>query len=121
MYGNDLQISDDEIISEIQKFKLFNEDSKVNLNKKINNKSLSSGQMQKIAFIRALLAKSEVIFLDESTSNLDTNSKNLIFDIFKKQKVTVINSTHEIESFENFEHHISIEVNEDTRVIKQIL
>ena len=121
MYGNDLQISDDEIISEIQKFKLFNEDFQVDLNKKINNKSLSSGQMQKIAFIRALLAKSEVIFLDESTSNLDRNSKNLIFDIFKKQKVTVINSTHEIDSFENFEHHILIEVNEDSRVIKQIL
>ena len=63
MYGNDLQISDDEIISEIQKFKLFNEDFQVDLNKKINNKSLSSGQMQKIAFIRALLAKSETIFL----------------------------------------------------------
>ena len=51
--------------------------------------------MQKIAFIRALIADVDVLFLDESTSNLDSKSKDKIFQILKDQKVTIINSTHE--------------------------
>ena len=49
--------------------------------------------MQKIAFVRALLAKVELLLLDESTANLDDKTRNKIFDILEKQKITIINST----------------------------
>ena len=42
------------------------------------------GQMQKISFIRALLSGLDILVLDESTSNLDTDSKALIYKILKK-------------------------------------
>ena len=37
--------------------------------------------MQKIAFIRALLSNPEILLLDESISNLDDFSKELVLDI----------------------------------------
>ena len=81
LYGNNNQISDDEIFDLIDKFSLYAEEDKLDLDKQINNKSLSSGQMQKISFIRSLLNDSEILLLDEATSNLDDKTKMLIFDI----------------------------------------
>ena len=90
----------------IEKFSLF-EDEIVDLNKAISIKNLSSGQMQKISFIRALLNDVEVLILDESTSNLDKPTKDLIFDILLKNNLTIINSTHNEEDFQ-FDNHIKI-------------
>ena len=59
------------------------------------------GQMQKIAFIRALLSGVEILVLDESTANLDEDSKILIFNILHKTDVTIINSTHNRYDFKN--------------------
>ena len=64
-----------------REFKLFNEEENFDLEKEIIYKSLSSGQMQKISFIRSLLSDAEVLLLDESTSNLDQDTKKLIFEI----------------------------------------
>ena len=61
----------------INKFKLFEDKVEVKLDTNVDNKSLSSGQMQKIAFMRVLLSDAEVLFLDESTSNLDEETKDL--------------------------------------------
>ena len=102
----------------IDKFNLFAE-KKVSLDYTINNKSLSSGQMQKISFIRALLNDVEILLLDESTSNLDKESKVLIFDILKKEEVTILNSTHNREDF-SYDHHIEIEVKENFRSIRNL-
>ena len=68
--------------------------------------------MQKIAFIRALLAKPDVLFLDESTSNLDTNTKEIIFEILKKQKTTIVNSTHDPDSFKDVDCVVKIEIHD---------
>ena len=76
--------------------------------------------MQKIAFIRALIADVEVLFLDESTSNLDKKTKDKIFQILKDQNVTIINSTHEMKNFDFYDHHLEIEIQEDNRLINQI-
>ena len=57
-------------------------------------KNLSLGEQQLISFIRAIITKPKLIFLDEPTSNLDRNYKeiinNEISDISKKTKVFMI-------------------------------
>ena len=54
--------------------------------------------MQKISFIvHAFRCKDTS--LDESTSNLDINTKNFIFNILNKKNITIINSTHNQEDF----------------------
>ena len=69
LYGNEKSISDEELVSFCRDFDLFNKIEIDTLELNINNKSLSSGQMQKISFIRAILLKPNVLFLDEATSN----------------------------------------------------
>ena len=55
-----------------------------------------NGQMQKISFLRVFASDPDLLILDESTSNLDVESK---FKIIQKIKTlnntTIINSTHE--------------------------
>jgi len=117
LYGNNENINDLKIIELIKYFNLFNEDKKCDLNQKVDNKSLSSGQMQKIAFIRALLNDIEILILDESTSNLDENSKRKIFEYLKNKNITIINSTHEIHNFNNYDSHLEIKMADDKRSI----
>ena len=112
LYGNDKNKSDDEIIELLTEFKLFTNEN-INLDKKINNKKLSSGQMQKVSFIRALLADIDILILDESTSNLDSESRKLIFEILKRKNITIINSTHNKEEFD-YDNHFEIHM-EDGR------
>lgn len=115
LYGNN-EIIDDELIHDyLSKFNFYN-DERINLNKIISNKTLSSGQLQKVSFIRALLNKTDILLLDESTSNLDIESKKLIFDILKDYKITIINSTHNLEHF-NYDVHISISVVDGSRFL----
>lgn len=116
VYGTKTQVSDEEIINLVNDFKLFNESNDVDLNIEVNNKSLSSGQMQKISFIRAILSKVDVLVLDESMSNLDTKTKQLIYSILKKLNLTIINSTHSIENLD-YDNHFEIQIDEDMRKI----
>ena len=118
LYGNQEDITDDEIINFIKQFKLFGDEADIELSQKISNKKLSTGQMQKVSFIRALLSNPEILILDESTSNLDLESRKLIFDIINNQNLTIINSTHSPESFIGYDHHISIYLDENIRKIK---
>ena len=113
-YGNSNEISDDKLNKYIKLFDLFNGEAP-NLDMRINNKSLSSGQMQKISFIRVMLADVDVLFLDESTSNLDIDTKNKIYSVLKKLEITVINSTHSKEDFE-YDFHLNIKNIEGTRL-----
>ena len=113
-YGNSNDISDHKLNEYIKLFDLFNGEAP-NLDMRINNKSLSSGQMQKISFIRVMLADVDVLFLDESTSNLDTDTKNKIYSVLKKLEITVINSTHSKEDFE-YDFHLNIKNIEGTRL-----
>ena len=52
MYGNELFVEDDKIYETLKEFDIFKEEKNYNLDKEVDNKSLSSGQMQKIAFVR---------------------------------------------------------------------
>jgi len=119
LYGNNLEIEDNEIYNYLRLFDTFKEDSNYDLDKEISNKTLSSGQMQKIAFIRALLSDLEILILDESTSNLDDYSRNLIFEILENKNVTIINSTHDPEKFKNVYKRYHINVVDDKRFIEE--
>jgi putative ATP-binding cassette transporter len=45
---------------------------------------LSGGEQQKVAFIRVLLAKPEIIFLDEATSAMDNENEKLMYSLLNK-------------------------------------
>lgn len=118
LYGVEKKVEDEELMMMVNKFNLFSKNLSIQiLEKGVDNQSLSSGQMQKIAFIRALLKMPEVLLLDESTSNLDINSKNLIFDILQNQNLTIVNSTHDPDSFENVDKKLKIFIDDEFNTI----
>ena len=117
LYGNGERVNDDSIMDLISSYRLLNNNTDLNLDENISNKSLSSGQMQKVSFIRAMLSKPEILILDESTSNLDIESKNIIKHHLKNSELTIINSTHNADEVE-YDNKFYIEVNEDSRNIR---
>jgi len=116
-YGLEMEISDEKLLNVAKEFKLFNEEENYNLNKTISNKTLSSGQMQKISFIRSLLSEVDILLLDESTSNLDKDTKKLIFEILNSKNITIINSTHSPDEFRGYDNHIKIEIKDEKRYL----
>ena len=64
--------------------------------------------MQKIAFIRTLIYGVDILILDESTSNLDSASKKVIYEIIDSLDITIINSTHNPDELINFDYHIEM-------------
>ncbi len=61
---------------------------------------MSGGQQQRVAIARALIGKPKVIFADEPTGALDTQTSNEVMDLFKevnKEGITIIIVTHEDE------------------------
>ena len=120
LYGNKHEVDQEEIVKMVNLIQLFNESSEIDLNMQIYNKSLSSGQMQKISFIRALLSKVDILILDESMSNLDSKTKSLIYRVLNQLDLTIINSTHSIEDLD-YDTHLSIKIEDDMRkVVKQL-
>ena len=120
LYACKDNISDEKLLSLIDEFKVFVGNNENILDMQITNKSLSSGQMQKISFIRAFVSNCEILFLDESTSNLDIDSKILITKILNKKNITIINSTHSPEDFDFDTHHKIYIKNGLTRSIERV-
>lgn len=61
---------------------------------------LSGGEQQKTAFCKVLLTNPSIIFLDEPTKAIDSNSKLVLASIIKKlceEGKTVITVTHDVE------------------------
>jgi len=75
---------------------------KVGLEKQINNlpSQLSGGEQQRVGIARAIAHNPSIIFADEPTANLDTESSQVVLDIFLKlnsEGQTIIMVTHEPE------------------------
>ena len=117
LYGNNENINDEKLINIIKKFNLFDEEEKYNLDEVISNKNLSSGQMQKISFSRVLLNDVNVLILDESTANLDQETKTQIYEIISQLDITIINSTHSIDELLDFDIQIEIQFDKDEKKI----
>ena len=119
LYGNVESVDENYIKKLVSEIKLFDDIKSIDLNLKINNKSLSSGQTQKLAFIRAFIRNCELLILDESTANLDIETKNLIVKKLKNQKnLTIINSTHDLELFDFIKNRIQIKFDKNIRVVE---
>ncbi len=77
--------------------------AEVGLSDKEKNRAtdLSGGQMQRVAIARALIVDPEVVFADEPTGNLDSDTSeqviNLLFDLHKRRNVTLVIVTHDHE------------------------
>lgn len=63
-----------------------------------DGQNISGGQRQRIAIARALIANTEVIIMDEATSNLDPLTEKKIYENLKKRKKTQITITHRLAS-----------------------
>ena len=76
--------------------------TKVGLGDRLHNlpAKLSGGQQQRVSIARAIAHNPRIIFADEPTANLDTESSGMILDIFSdlhKKGQTIIMVTHEEE------------------------
>lgn len=75
---------------------------------------LSGGEKQRIALARAFLKKNEFYIMDESTSNLDFATENIIFDMiynkFKEKSMLII--AHRLATIKNCDKIIVLEQGE---------
>ena len=77
------------------------------LNKDVAN--LSGGEKQRIAFIRSLLFKPEIMLLDEITSALDADNTKIVeivIDTLNKEGVTVLFVTHDFEQSQKYANSV---------------
>lgn len=66
-----------------------------------DGQNISGGQKQRLAIARALIGETEVIILDEATSNLDQITEKKIYDNLKAINKTQIIITHRLASIRN--------------------
>ena len=67
--------------------------------KKHNPNEISAGQQQRVGVARALVVDPEIIFADEPTGNLDSNTSrdimNMMQKVVREQKKTLVMVTHD--------------------------
>ncbi len=102
--GND-EITDEQINELIHEMGVENLFNKLNerLNTKIKLSKLSYGELQIIAFMRAILHKANFYIFDEPTSNMDLQTEKMIQNIIDKisKKSTVIIIAHRKSTIES--------------------
>ena len=73
---------------------------------------LSGGEQQRVAIARALVNKPDVLFADEPTANLDSETSEQVlrvFDELHKNGLTVVMITHEMEYAQRAERIITLQ------------
>jgi ATP-binding cassette subfamily B protein len=68
-----------------------------------HGETISLGQRQLIAFVRAILRKPELLILDEATANIDTVTEKLLGEILDKlsKETTKVIIAHRLNTIEN--------------------
>lgn len=114
--------SDEEIYSALEKVNLANFVSrqKGGLDYEIeeNGKNLSGGQKQRLALARHILRGIEFFVLDEATSNVDQNTRDLVENtIFKNPNIGLIVVDHSYMDTEGFDYVIDLDKQEKAEVL----
>ncbi|HAH49873.1 MAG TPA: ABC transporter [Balneola sp.] len=84
---------------------------------------LSGGEQQRVAVARAFINNPKILFADEPTGNLDSETgehiENLIFDLNRKEGTTLVLVTHDLELAEKCDRVIKLKNGEvDSDVFK---
>ena len=78
-------------------------------------RTLSGGEMQRIAIARALVTEPEVLFLDEPTANLDPASvskiEEILVRIINEEKTTLLMTTHDMAQGQRLARKIGVLIN----------
>lgn len=86
----------------------------VGLREKANNRAtdLSGGERQRVAIARALIDNPQVIFADEPTGNLDTETgkqiEALLFRLHQERHITLVIVTHDVDLAKRCDRTINI-------------
>jgi len=123
LYGNEeLQaLTEKELAAELKKAKLSGllQRFEKGLETKITSgtDTMSLGQRQLIAFMRAVLRKPELLILDEATANVDTITEQLLEDILKNlpKETTRVIIAHRLNTIENADEIFFVNSGELTR------
>ena len=107
MYGTyDAHASDEQVLSDIKKTGL--EDLLVRFDKGLDTEvpddgSMSLGQRQIIAFMRAVVREPDILILDEATANIDTVTEEILQTILGKlpASTTKIIIAHRLNTIQN--------------------
>lgn len=78
---------------------------------------LSGGQKQRLAIARAIVTKPKILFLDEATSSLDTETEEAVTDALHrlKGKITLVVIAHRLSTIKNADKVIYLK---DGKVLK---
>lgn len=109
LYGNEKlkNLDEDQLMMELKKEGLANlvERFEKGLDTKIvsGGDSMSLGEKQLIAFMRAVLRKPEILILDEATANIDTITEKLLENILQKlpSETTKVIIAHRLNTIQN--------------------
>ena len=84
--------------------------------------NLSGGMRQRVALIRTLAIKPEILLLDEAFSKLDSQKKKFVIDdIYKEEKISCIMVTHDISDAITFSDRILILQEKPSIIKKEII
>ncbi|MCL4115177.1 UNVERIFIED_CONTAM: hypothetical protein GTU68_035907 [Idotea baltica] len=87
----------------------------VGLGNRINHRptQLSGGEQQRVALARAFVSKPSILFADEPTGNLDSNTGNeiveLLFEMQQQNDTTLVLVTHDDDLAQKCQTHYRIE------------
>ena len=72
---------------------------------------MSGGEMQRVAIARALINKPKLLLADEPTGNVDTKTRDSIFELFRElnaEGLTIVLATHDRELATRIDHVIHL-------------